>query len=52
MMDEDDLDECDPYILNEDFDSNLKSFTGQNLDKDDVAFPCGRIAKYYFNDQF
>ena len=30
----------------------LVSITGKNLDPDDVAVPCGLIAKSFFQDKF
>ena len=46
-----DSQDCDPVITNKDMGKD-KSITGDNLDADDVAIPCGLIAKSYFNDNF
>ncbi len=43
--------DCDPAITNEDMEA-LKSFNGQPLKMDDVAIPCGLIAKTVFTDRF
>ena len=46
-----DSQDCDPAITNRDMNKN-KNVYGQNLTLDDVAIPCGLIAKSYFNDDF
>ena len=46
-----DSQDCDPAITNGDM-GKLKSITGDDLAQDDVAIPCGLIAKSYFNDEF
>ena len=46
-----DSQDCDPVITNRDMNKNY-SVTGSNLTQDDVAIPCGLIAKSYFNDNF
>ena len=46
----DDLeDDCDPVVTNADMDQNV-SVTGETLEPDVAAFPCGLIAKSFFND--
>ena len=46
-----DSQDCDPAITNRQMNKNV-SFEGKPLDPDDVAVPCGLIAKSYFNDNF
>ena len=46
-----DSQDCDPAITNRDM-NKKKNYYGDNLDPDDVAIPCGLIAKSYFNDDF
>ena len=43
--------DCDPVITNEQM-GKLTSFNGENLDPKDVAFPCGLMAKNFFNDRY
>jgi hypothetical protein len=43
--------DCDPAITNNDMGQEV-SFTGKQLKKDDLAVPCGLIAKSFFNDKF
>ena len=43
--------DCDPVITNSEM-GVLESITGKNLDPDDVAVPCGLIAKSFFQDKF
>ena len=43
--------DCDPVITNDDM-GVTKSITDKDLDKDDVAVPCGLIAKSFFKDTF
>lgn len=43
--------DCDPAITNSDI-GKLVSVNGTVLNGDDVAVPCGLIAKTYFNDIF
>ena len=43
--------DCDPVITNSEMDVS-KSITGKTLDPNDVAVPCGLIAKSYFQDKF
>lgn len=45
-------DDCDPVILNKDIMEGLKSVSGKTLNPDDVAHPCGLIAKSFFNDTY
>ena len=46
--------DCNPAITNREmgFEKGAKSITGDLLDMDDLAIPCGLIAKSYFNDNF
>lgn len=47
--------DCDPIITNKDLEmGNLTSFVDKSilLKDDDVAFPCGLIAKSFFNDTY
>ena len=46
-----DSQDCDPVITNKDMDKTT-SVEGDPLNQDDVAIPCGLIAKSYFNDKF
>ena len=48
------IQDCDPAITNKDmgFTKGAKSITGDELNLDDLAIPCGLIAKSYFNDNF
>ncbi len=43
--------DCDPAITNDDMGKKF-SFNGAQLDPNDLAVPCGLIAKSYFNDKF
>jgi hypothetical protein len=43
--------DCDPVITNSEMDVS-ESITGKTLDPDDVAVPCGLIAKSFFRDTF
>ena len=50
-------DDCDPIILNKDLYEGITSFMSQQnnkteLDPNEVAHPCGLIAKSLFNDTF
>lgn len=42
------MDTCYPYITNKDM-GKTKSVDGTDLIANDVAVPCGLIAKTYFN---
>ena len=46
-----DSQDCDPAITNKDMNQHI-SITGKPLAPDDLAIPCGLIAKSYFNDNF
>ena len=46
-----DSQDCDPAVTNGEMNKN-KSVTGDDLNPDDLAIPCGLIAKSYFNDDF
>ena len=50
-LDVDQLDDCDPIKRNKDVGREL-SINGSKLDEDAPAFPCGLVAKSYFNDTF
>lgn len=41
--------DCDPVISNEEM-GQVMSFTGKALEPNELAVPCGLIAKSYFND--
>lgn len=46
---------CDPIVRNKDLDlgENLKAFDGiSQLEPDDVAHPCGLIARSFFNGMY
>ena len=46
--------DCEPVVTNKEMGFQLgdKSITGKDLNLDDLAIPCGLIAKSYFNDNF
>lgn len=44
--------ECDPIVLNSDLAKGQKSVDGSDLTQDDVAYPCGLIAKSVFTDSY
>ena len=46
-----DSQDCDPAVTNKDMDKH-ESVDGTALNPEDVAIPCGLIAKSYFNDEF
>ena len=46
-----DSQDCDPAVTNRDMNKS-KSVLNTDLNLDDVAIPCGLIAKSYFNDNF
>lgn len=45
------LSDCTPTITNKQMDK-LLSFNGTKLNPDAAAFPCGLVAKSFFNDTF
>ncbi|EAR83001.2 ligand-effect modulator 3 LEM3 family protein (macronuclear) [Tetrahymena thermophila SB210] len=45
------LSSCAPYVTNQDMGKTL-SFTGQTLNPQDPAIPCGLLSKLYFNDTY
>jgi hypothetical protein len=47
-----DSQDCDPAITNKQMNKSFSYYDGSPLDPDDVAVPCGLIAKSYFNDHF
>lgn len=51
-MNAEDVQTCDPVIYNANISQDLHSYGGIELDPEEVAYPCGRIAKYFFNDKF
>ena len=46
------LSDCDPIITNSNLGKDKMSVSGEPLNPDDPAFPCGLVAKSYFNDTF
>jgi hypothetical protein len=44
--------DCDPIILNSDLAPNTKAVDGSDLIQDDIAYPCGLIAKSVFTDKY
>ncbi len=44
-------DDCDPVVTNSEM-GKTKNFLHGTLNPDDIAVPCGLIAKSYFNDNF
>ena len=48
------LQDCSPVFTNREmgFEQGAKSITGEELNLDDLAIPCGLVAKSYFNDNF
>ena len=46
-----DSQDCDPVITNKEM-GKTESITGATLAENDVAIPCGLIAKSFFNDNF
>ena len=46
-----DSQDCDPVITNKEM-GKTQSITGATLAENDVAIPCGLIAKSFFNDNF
>ena len=47
----DQLDDCDPIKRNKDLGRDV-ALSGKDLVMDDPAFPCGLVAKSFFNDTF
>jgi len=45
------LDDCDPIKQNKDL-GRTTNWKGDALEPDDPAFPCGLVAKSFFNDTF
>mmetsp|Transcript_16735 Transcript_16735/g.21149 ORF Transcript_16735/g.21149 Transcript_16735/m.21149 type:complete len:95 (-) Transcript_16735:426-710(-) len=50
-LDVDQLDDCDPIKRNRDL-GRTESVSGRTLEPDEPAFPCGLVAKSFFNDTF
>lgn len=48
----DELDDCDPIKQNKDLKEGTKSVTGADLDPEAAAYPCGLVAKSFFDDKF
>lgn len=51
ILDSSKIADCAPVILNSDLFTNV-SATGAKLDPASAAFPCGLVARSYFNDTF
>ncbi len=49
-MKAEDLEPCDEMKYNKKVKNT--SYGGVELDPDDIAYPCGMIARYYFTDEF
>lgn len=47
-----DNEDCDPVITNADMNKTRNYNNTLNLDQNDLAIPCGLIAKSFFNDRF
>lgn len=43
--------DCDPIVKNKDI-GKTTSINGNKLNPDDVAWPCGLVAKSFFNDNY
>ena len=52
LTEKDVKDDCDPIILNKDIYEGLQSINKKPLNPDEVAHPCGLIAKSFFNDSY
>ena len=52
MSEKDIKDDCEPIILNKDLYEGILGLNGTVLDPEEVAHPCGLIAKSVFNDTF
>jgi len=45
--------DCDPIVKNSDVKEGLKAYKSQTiLNPDDVAIPCGLVAKSFFDDSY
>jgi hypothetical protein len=44
--------DCDPIVRNKDISVPLKALNGSNLDPEGIAWPCGLVAKSFFNDRY
>ena len=44
--------DCDPIVKVKDIDPNLKALNGTKFRGDEVAWPCGLVAKSFFNDTY
>ena len=50
-VDSEEIKDCDPIITNKDLESKW-NLDEELLVPDEAAFPCGLVAKSYFNDTF
>jgi len=50
-VDSEEIKDCDPIITNADLEFNW-NLNKEPLDPKEAAFPCGLVAKSYFNDTF
>jgi len=44
--------DCDPIVKNKDISTTLKYNNSKPAIADDVAWPCGLVAKSFFNDEY
>ena len=52
LTEEDIKNDCDPIKLNKDLYEGIVGLNGTELDPEEVAHPCGLIAKSFFNDSY
>ena len=44
--------DCDPIITNKQMGYSISPYTNKKLNENDIAIPCGLMAKNFFNDNF